>query len=134
MTAISIRTVLRANAASCLVFGLIFAVAPGAVAAFVGDPPALLVRIVGVGLILNATHLLIAAHRPILRRTEIGHFVIGDAAWAVATLALIATGTWITAPAGIAASLVVAAMVAAFGWLQWTHLNAGSSGETQPQA
>lgn len=110
--------ILNANAASCLGFGALFAVFSGPVAGFLGDPPVWLVTVLGAVLIVNGVHLLWAARRG-PRRVELLYFALGDAGWVAGTTVLIASGTWITTGAGIAAAVAVAAVVGAFAVLQW---------------
>ena len=113
-----ITNVLRANATSCLVFGALFLALPAPVAGFLGSPPVWLVAALGAVLLVNGAHLLWAAKRG-PGRVELLYFALGDAAWVAGTLALIASGTWITTGAGIAAALAVAAPVGVFALLQW---------------
>jgi hypothetical protein len=113
-----ITNVLRANAASCLGFGVLFLALPGPVAGFLGTPPAWLVAALGAVLLLNGAHLLWAAKRG-PGRVELLYFALGDAAWVAGTLALIASGTWITTGAGVMAALAVAPPVGLFAVLQW---------------
>jgi hypothetical protein len=114
----SIPTVLRMNAASCLIFGALFVIATDSVVRFVGNPPGIVLRIVGFGLLCNALCLLWSATRS-AERTSLLFFAYGDGAWVAATVGLIATGTWITTGPGITASLSVAAFVGFVGLLQW---------------
>ncbi|MBK1670013.1 hypothetical protein CKO28_18420 [Rhodovibrio sodomensis] len=113
-----ITNVLRANAGSCLGFGALFLALPGPVAAFLGSPPVWPVAALGAVLLLNGAHLLWSAKRG-PGRVELLYFALGDAAWVAGTLALIASGTWITTGAGIAAALAVTAPVGVFAVLQW---------------
>ena len=113
-----IANVLRANAASCLGFGALFLALPGPVAGFLGSPPVWLVAALGGVLLLNGAHLFWAAMRG-PGRVELLYFALGDGAWVAGTLALVASGTWITTGAGIAAALAVAAPVEVFAVLQW---------------
>jgi hypothetical protein len=113
-----ITNVLRANAAACLAFGTLFLALPAPVAGFLGNPPVWLVAALGGVLLLNGAHLLWAATRG-PGRVELLYFAFGDAAWVAGTLALVASGTWITTGAGIAAALAVAAPVGVFALLQW---------------
>lgn len=113
--------ILIANAASCLLFGLLFALFPVAVANFVGDPPQLLVRILGIGLALNGLLLMLVARKDAPSLMEVMPFVAGDTIWVAATLALIASGLWIETPHGIFASLIVALWVAACGLGQYLY-------------
>lgn len=115
-----LKTILRLNAASCFGFGALFALAPASVAAFLSDAPApvWLILALGLGLMANGAHLLLAASRAQLRAGEVLHFAIGDFLWVAATLILIVLGVWITTPVGMEAALAAALMVGAFGALQ----------------
>lgn len=118
--------VLRANAASCALFGVLFSLAAPAVAHTIGDPPTLLLQVLGIGLLVNATLLFRTSTRPTPDRFSVLFFALGDAIWFVATLGLVVTGLWITTPTGLALSIGVAAYVGGCGFLQWklapTHL------------
>lgn len=118
-----LKATMGANALSCAVFGLLFVLAPAPVASFLGWPPAPTLVIAGVGaaLLVNALHLVYVARRSTPSRWAVVYFSVGDGLWVAATLALILTGTWITAPAGIGAALAVAGAVGTFGALQWRH-------------
>lgn len=114
-----LKRVLLANAVSCLVFGALFAVFPTATANFLGTPPAWLVLVLGIGLVLNGLNLIRVARKNAPSPIEVMQFVVGDALWVVATLVLIGTGLWITTPHGVWASLAVALWVAACGLGQY---------------
>ena len=123
----TLAMVLRLNAASCLGFGALFALAPGTVAAFLGSAPALLVLVLGVGLLGNGLLLVLSARAGrVPRRQEVLFFCAGDMGWVAATLVLVAAGLWITAPAGQAVALVVAGMVGWLGFMQWRNLPAAA--------
>jgi hypothetical protein len=107
-----------ANCASCLLFGLLFAIAPVGSAAFIGDPPSWVVQITGAVLILNAALLVLTLRGYQDRPIVIWFFVLGDAAWVILTVVLIAFGLWITA---IGPAFAVAAMVGFFGFGQWRY-------------
>ena len=74
-----LRHVLRANAASCAIFGALFAFAGASSAAFIGSPPVLLLQILGVGLMLNAAALLWTSMRAQPDRLSVLTFALGDA-------------------------------------------------------
>jgi len=119
----TLATVLRLNALSCLGFGVLFGLVPGPVAAALGTPPVWLVAALGAGLVGNGALLWLSVRggrSP--RRAEVLFFSLGDAAWVVGTLALIVAGIWIVTPGGRVAALVVGAMVGALGLAQWRRL------------
>ncbi len=114
-----LKPVLLANAVSCLGFGLVFLLFAQATAAFLGDPPPLLLRLLGAGLVINAGLLIHAALRARPRRIDVMFFAIGDFLWVLATAALLTLGLWVTTPTGIAAAIAVAVFVGLCGGLQW---------------
>jgi len=121
----TLATVLRLNALSCLGFGGLFALFPAAVAGFLGSAPPLLIMVLGAALLGNGALLWLSARagrQP--RRHEVLFFCAGDLGWVAATVALIGAGVWISAPAGQAAALAVAAAVGAMGLAQWKALPA----------
>jgi hypothetical protein len=121
-----LKTILRANAASCLLFGALFVLFPEEIARFLSVAAAPGWLILGVGLILlgNAGHLLWVAASGSPRRWEVLYFTGGDLAWVLITLVLILSSTWITTPGGIAAALGVAVVVGGFALGQITALAA----------
>ncbi len=118
---ITLATVMRANAVSCILFGLLFVVAASDVAAFLGavaPAPKWLVFALGVGLILNGFDLIRVSVNPIPSKSQILYFSIADFIWATVSLGLILANLWITRQAGVVAALAVAVMVTIFGALQ----------------
>lgn len=109
---------LRVNAASCIAFGVVFTAFPSSTVEFVGSPPIWLVFVVGLGLLFNGSHLIIASTRKEPNLREVYYFSAGDVVWALATLVLTATGNFITTGPGIVVALLVAACVAAIGLMQ----------------
>ncbi len=129
-----LKTILRLNAASCIGFGVLFVAVPGAVAAFLGVPPAPDMAIGGLGalLILNGIHLLHTSLRTHPPKALVLYFSAGDFLWVAGTAILMAAGVWVTTPAGIVAAAAVAAMVGAMGLAQFlsvwdTRLQRGSA-------
>jgi len=116
----TMQTVLRLNAASCLVFGAAFLAFPEPIAGFLGAPPApaWLIAALGAGLIGYSLPLLVQSRRGRPGPVWLRIFALGDGLWVLVTIGLVLAGLWITHPPGIAAALAVAAMVGAFGWLQ----------------
>ncbi|NBC96888.1 MAG: hypothetical protein GVY27_11100 [Deinococcus-Thermus bacterium] len=117
----TLTTILRVNAVSCLGFGGLFLAVPGRVSAFLGATPVWLIVALGLGLLANAAHLQWAARRQ-PRDWEVRYFSLGDAAWVALTLAVLAAGAWVTSPAGQSAAAAVAVGVGALGALQWQAL------------
>lgn len=120
----SIKTILRLNAASCIGFGGLFIAVPGAVAGFLGSPPAPEMVIGGLGLLLmlNGVHLLHTSSGAQPTRALVLYFSLGDLLWVLATAGLIAAGLWINTAAGITAAIAVAAAVGAMGLAQVASL------------
>jgi len=116
----ALKTILRMNAASCLGFGALFMAAPGAVAAFLGAPPApdMLILLLGAVLAVNGLHLLHTSLRSEPPRLLVLYFSLGDFLWVAISVALIAAKLWITTAAGIAAAIAVALAVGGMGLAQ----------------
>ncbi|MDA0577454.1 MAG: hypothetical protein O3B24_05080 [Verrucomicrobia bacterium] len=116
-----LSTILRLNAASCILFGLLFASAPEWTSALIGNAAPLVLRIVGLGLILNGAHLLFASSRSKPLCPELLYFVLGDFAWVVATVVLLVLGVGVTTTAGIVAAILIAMLVGSLGFMQFRH-------------
>ena len=116
----NLKTIMFANAASCIGFGATFALFPSAVAGFLSASPAPSWLLLGLGVMLigNGILLIWLGMQQLPRTEAVVFFSLGDFAWVLATLALIALGIWITTTAGIIAALAVAAMVGYFGVAQ----------------
>ncbi|MEO9823018.1 MAG: hypothetical protein ABJF50_01205 [Paracoccaceae bacterium] len=125
-----LKSILLANAASCLGFGALFAAFPSKTADFIGDPPVWFVSCLGLGLIANGAHLIWVARKDTPRSAEVLQFVVGDAVWFLATFALIGLGVWITTPHGVWVSATVAIWVAACGAGQFLYRPSGLATQT----
>ncbi len=123
----SLKTVLRLNALSCLFFGAMFVFAPKSVPAALGHVPSGVLVTLGVVLLLNGAHLILAAQRRKPWVVEIIWFTLGDLAWWLMTMGIVASGFWITTPFGLWAAIIVATIVAVLGVLQMWALGTGSS-------
>jgi hypothetical protein len=126
---LSLKHVMRANAISCVAFGVVFALQPSLVANFLGGAspaPQLYILIVGILLILNGLHLFWASRVPLPQKKLILYFSIGDYIWVIATLVLMVSGVWITTTGGVLVASTVAVMVGLFGILQMTSRKAMS--------
>ncbi len=118
---ITLKTVLRANAMSCIIFGVIFVLAPMAVAQFIGGnnpAPELALTVLGIILLVNGAHLVWASFKELPHKFLIMYFSIGDFLWAIMTVILVAFNLWITTLEGVIASLLIAVGVASLGVLQ----------------
>jgi len=118
---ITLKTVMRANATSCIIFALTFLLIPAEVATFLGRDtpvPETVLLALGIVLIANGFHLLWASFKPLPSKLLILYFSIGDFIWFFASTSLVILGIWITTESGATISILVAMMVAAFGVLQ----------------
>lgn len=115
----ALRSVLRLNAASCLIFGALFVVADGGVAEFIGAENAQDVFAIGAMLLAFAAGLGFVSAQPNPNRWAVLGFAIGDGLWVVSTCSYMAIGILITTGPGIAAALAVNLMVGTFGVLQF---------------
>lgn len=118
---LTLKNVMRANAASCLIFGVVFTALASSVADFLGGsspPPTLLIFALGIVLIINGIHLLWASNKTLPAKILVLYFSFGDFIWVIASLALIVFELWIVTSHGIIAALFVAAIVGFFGAAQ----------------
>ena len=113
-----LRTLLRADAVLCAATGLLAAVAPTAVAHLLGpDVSRTVVRVVGVALVLYALDLALTSRAAARwQRPAVLAAGAGNAAWVLATAALVGLGAFSTGGAVLAAA--VAAVVGGLGVLQ----------------
>lgn len=112
---------MRANALSCIVFGLLFVLRPAEVATFsssINPAPVWLILTVGIGLIVNGLDLIRASTQSRPGKLRIVYFSMADFAWAIISLVLMVANIWITSKAGIIAALIIGLMVTLFGALQ----------------
>jgi len=124
---LSLKNVMRANAASCLTFGALFALRPSVVANFLGGTsaaPQSYILILGILLILNGLHLLWASRIPLPQKALILYFSTGDYIWVIGSVGLIISGVWITTSGGVLVASAVAIIVGLFGTLQMTSRKA----------
>lgn len=124
----SLSFILRLNATSCLGFGITFMIAPEATAILLGTAPPGVIFGLGVLLLGNGVHLVLASLRPEAVEAEVLWFTLGDMAWWLASLALIAAGVWISTPLGVGLALTVACFVAVLGVAQLFALGRRRSG------
>jgi len=118
---VTLANVMRANAISCLLFGLIFLIMPLDVANFLdlhNPAPKLVMLMLGAILIINGLDLIrVSRHSP-PSKAQIWYFSFGDFIWALISLGLVLSNTWVTTTKGIIATLIVAVIVALFGVMQ----------------
>ncbi len=122
---ITLNHVLRANATSCILFGVVFLSMPSAVADFLSTKmqvSSVVLQILGLGLILNGLHLAWASKAISPSKAIILYFSLGDFVWVLATLALIGAGIWITTTTGIFVAMLVALLVGIMGYFQLKKL------------
>lgn len=113
--ALSPRALLRLDALVGLGCGLALSVAAGPLGALFGLPPTLLL-IAGLALFPCAALMLLAARGTPGARVLVTLVVVGNWAWAAASLALLALTS--PSPLGIAFVLAQAAVVAGFAWFE----------------
>ncbi len=117
-----LRRSLQANALFSGLSGLLFLVAGGPIASFLGGAVPWVISLLGLGLILYAVWLLMIARRPIPDRREVWIAIGLDAAWVLASAGLlIADLTPLTLPGKWAVG-IVADLVAVFAVLQYYGL------------
>ncbi len=124
----SLAFVLRLNAASCFGFGALFIAIPNAVSTVLGNASPFALVALGALLLVNGVHLLLASMRTRPLTAEILWFSLGDLAWWLITMTLIAADVWITTPLGMVIALLVALCVTALGLAQLLHLGRDGSG------
>jgi hypothetical protein len=129
----SLKFIMRLNAASCILFGLLFIVLPYAVTMFLGQVPQAIIIALGIGLLVNGAHLVFASRRTKIREAEVIWFSLGDFSWWLATLGLIVANVWITTPLGIAMAVIVATGVAGLGVAQLWILGLQLHGHTSKE-
>jgi len=118
---VTLQTVLRLNASTCLAFGALFAVFPEGVAHFLSKTspaPTLVLLVLGIGLISHGAHLTWASlqHQP--SKGLIWYFSVGDFAWTMASWLLMIIGLWITSPMGLIYATLVSLVVGLLGLMQ----------------
>lgn len=126
----SLTTTLRLNGVICALFAGLFLAAPRSVSAYLGDPPALAIAAIGAGLLVNAIHLLLVARRH-ATQCEILWFSLGDMAWWLISIGLVAAEIWVTNLTGAVTAVVVAALVAVLGLAQLWLGAMGSSATSE---
>jgi hypothetical protein len=118
---ITLKNVLKANAASCIIFGLMFLWAPLEIALFLSNDapaPELVLFLLGAVLVINGLHLLWASVQTAPNKLLVWYFSFGDLLWAIGTIVLLIGGIWITTVFGIIAAIVVGMTVSVLGVLQ----------------
>jgi hypothetical protein len=118
---VTLKTVLRMNATSCIIFAIIFLLMPTAGASFLGKnkaAPELVLQVLGLILLTNGLHILWVSWQLKPHKYLVLYFAVGDFIWVVASIILVSLGMWITTTLGIFISLLVTMMVGTFGILQ----------------
>jgi hypothetical protein len=117
--AVLLRRTLQANSVFSLLAGTLLVVDAGPIAAFIGLPAAWILIDVGVLCLVYAALLFLATRRSPIARGHALAFVIADAAWVVASAAILLGGWAPLTTAGVWAVLIVADIVAVFTALQY---------------
>lgn len=121
------RMAVRANAVFCGVSGLLMAVLAGRLAALLGAGAPGLYLGLGIFLMVYAVHLALTSRRDALPRVEAALIIVGDVAWVLGSLAVVAA-VELTEP-GVALVLATAAVVAGFALWQWWAVGSGTGPE-----
>jgi hypothetical protein len=117
-----LRMALRGNAMFSGFSGLLFLVAGQPVADVLGFDMPWPIRIVGIGLVVFALWLLVAARRPIVDRREVWTAIWLDVAWVAGSALLLITNPLPLTTQGQWAVGIVADIVGCFALLQWYGL------------
>ena len=118
---VTLKTVLRLNASTCVGFGLLFISLPNTVSQFLSldnSAPEWVLSILGVGLISQGLHLIWASYQKKPNKGLILYFSMGDFVWVLASLVLMTCQLWISSPMGIVSSSLVAIVVGVLGVMQ----------------
>lgn len=117
----SLNLLLRINSASCLILGLLMLLKTDAVNALIGSEKTMLIHSIGIILVFNGVHLLVASLRQQIKPHEVLYFVMGDYTWTILTVLLISFDAVIVDPEGIRVTFVIAMYTAAIGAMQFRH-------------
>lgn len=114
-----VKFIMRLNAFSCILFGLVFLLLPRQASEFVSGlgSHTVFFTTVGIGLFFNGMHLIFSAARG-PKKLELLYFSIGDFLWVAATVVGIGLRYVVTTASGIVVALMVAMMVGMFGYKQ----------------
>ena len=118
---ITLKIIMRANAASCILFGLLFLMMPSYIITFLSTEnqmPEIALLVLGIGLIVNGGHLIWESLKEMPTKSQVLYFSIGDFIWVIASMILIFLEIWITSPAAIVLTVLISAVVGLFGVLQ----------------
>ena len=117
----TLNMIMRANALSCILFGLIFLITTEDVIVFLSTDnqmPKLILELLGIVLIINGLHLIYEARVVKPNKHWVIYFSIGDFIWTLASIFLILNEVWITSNNGIIMTAIISIMVGIFGILQ----------------
>jgi hypothetical protein len=118
---ITLKNVLRANAASCIIFGLMFLWAPLEIALFLSadfPAPEIVLFLLGAVLVVNGLHLIWASAQTPPNKLLVLYFSFGDLLWALGSAILLIGSIWVTTIPGVIATILVSTVVATLGVLQ----------------
>ena len=121
----ALRWPLNANTVFSFVSGVVAAAGAQPLSDFSGVDP-LVLRILGIGLVLWASIIFKFAQRRPLRRSEALIVIAGDVAWIMGSLIVLAVAGDAFTGGGLAAFVVIGAVVAGFALLQLRGLTAVS--------
>ena len=113
--------IMKANAFSCILFGLIFLMTTEDVILFLSTDnqmPKLILELLGIVLISNGLHLIYEARTIKPKKLWVVYFSMGDFLWVIVSILLILSEMWITTKNGIIMTVVISIIVGTFGLLQ----------------
>jgi hypothetical protein len=117
-----ISTVLFANAGFCFASALLIVLFPGALAEFVIDLPVTALRILGIGLLLFAVDVFLAARQGPLSRGKVLYIFGADLSWVVLTPVVLLLMQQRVTGLGNSLLVIIALIVASFAALEWLAL------------
>ena len=118
---VTLQTVLRMNASTCIGFGVLFTVIPDSLARFLSatsPAPGYVLLILGLGLIAQGIHLIWTSFQIQPSKALILYFSMGDFIWTMASVLLILLGVWVNSPLGVLYTGLVALIVGLLGVMQ----------------
>jgi hypothetical protein len=123
-----LRTVLRGNTLFSLVSGITLVIGAGTLSVFTGIEPAIVLTVVGVGLIIYAAFLWYVAAPQTPNRRLVWSVIVADTLWVVGSIILLFADPLSLTIAGKWAVGILADVVATFAVLQYLGLRRSERG------
>ena len=117
--------IMRTNALSCILFGLVFLIATEEVIVFLStnnQMPILILQSLAIVLIINGLNLIYEARKVKPLKLWVLYFSMGDFIWVLASILLLMNEMWITTKNGIIITITISIMVGIFGLLQLSKI------------